>query len=78
MILENRFLSKQSGWKVKLRLLSNRYIQYFSFINFGNLLYILAQNDPTFGVTSRTAKILMFFSKDFKIIFVDGYQVCAN
>ena len=31
--------------------------KYFSLINFGNHLYILAQNDLKFGLTSRTARI---------------------
>ena len=51
--------------------------KYFSFIKFGNPLYILALNDIKFGLTSRTARILIFFSPDFKNRFVVD-QVHAN
>ena len=51
--------------------------KYFSLIKFGNPLYISAQNYPTFGVTSRTARIKLFSPKCFKY-FLDGYQVCAS
>ena len=37
--------------------------KYFSFTKFGNPLYTLAKKDHKFGLTSRTARILIIFQR---------------